>query len=567
MDIQKSIKKRLDFIYNKDYSPEILQKIASRIEGAKKNIPVGNEKWSEEDIILITYGDSIIEPIKKPLQVIREFLNKYLSEEITLVHILPFFPYSSDDGFSVIDYKTVNPELGDWSDIEKLSERYRLMFDLIINHVSQHSSWFQNYLADKEPGKSYFIEVDPSENLSKVVRPRSLPLLTRAETAKGTKHVWTTFSADQIDLNFRSPELLAEMVDIFLLYFEKGASMIRLDAIAFLWKEIGTSCLHLPQTHEFVKLLRDITEYLTPSIILLTETNVPNKENLSYYGNNDEAHMVYQFSLPPLLLNTLYSENSKYLTQWAVTIPELPETNTFFNFTASHDGIGVRPLEGLLPDREFSRLINGMENLGAKISTRRNSNGTDSPYEINVSYFDAMKGIHSGTDNFQIERFICSQTIMLAFKGIPAFYIHSLLATPNYYEGVEKTGANRSINRRKWDKNTLYNLLDTETDNQLVIMSLKELIRIRKSCKSFHPQCNQEVPEIDESVFCIKRNNGELLCVSNIASEQKYLDLSPVIERNQVYIDLISGEDFLEVSANLILRPYQTVWLVKKILR
>jgi sucrose phosphorylase len=293
MELREKIKKHLDFIYKSEYDESIVQRIVQRVEQVKSKFKGEGSKWTEKDILLITYGDSIINDFEPTLQTLKSFLDKYFKNVLSYVHILPFFPYSSDDGFSVIDYKKVDPKLGNWSNVEDLSADYKLMFDLVINHISQYSDWYQNYLQGKKPGKNYFIEVDPELDLSAVVRPRSLPLLTSAETPNGIKHVWTTFSEDQIDLNFANPELLAEMVDIFLLYFERGATMIRLDAIAFLWKEIGSNCLHLPETHEFVKLLRDLTDYISPELILLTETNVPNKENLSYFGDNDEANMVY----------------------------------------------------------------------------------------------------------------------------------------------------------------------------------------------------------------------------------------------------------------------------------
>jgi sucrose phosphorylase len=559
--LPNQIKKRLDFIYKGDYSSDVIDRIVKEVELTKDAIHRTDEKWTERDSVLITYGDSIKDGKRNPLKVLNEFLDNYLGKSISYVHILPFFPYSSDDGFSVIDYNQVNPELGDWSDIKDLTANYKLMFDLVINHISQESEWFRNYLNGIEPGKSYFIEADPNSDLSKVVRPRSLPLLTQVETTEGLKHVWTTFSADQIDLNFKNPLLLEEMIKIFLLYLRKGANMIRLDAIAFLWKEIGTSCLHLPETHEFVKLLRDIVDVINPSLILLTETNVPNKENLSYFGNNDEAHMVYQFSLPPLLINTLYTEKSDYLTKWAMTIPELPSENTFFNFTASHDGIGVRPLEGLVPPEEIGFLIDGLKEAGALVSTKRNSDGTDSPYEINVTYFDALKAIHNGMDNLQNERFICSQTIMMTMKGVPAFYIHSLLGTHNDFDGVKQTGMNRSINRKKWLRDELFGLLDSDTGHRFIFQRLSKLINTRKAQGSFHPNCNQKVINLGSSFFCITRNNNELISISNITASEKFVNHSEIPFEHKFYKDIIGSVD-VNVSQPIPLVPYQTIWLI-----
>lgn len=563
MKLKNRLKEHLQFIYKEDYSDELLIKIHDLIRSHKRKNTDKKEKWNESDIVLITYGDSITNQKDKPLAVLQRFLKQKLSNTISTVHILPFFPYSSDDGFSVIDYKKVNPELGSWFDIENLEKDFYLMFDLVINHISRQSKWFQGYLKGENQYLDFFIEVDPQTDLSEVIRPRSLPLLTKVITSAGEKHVWTTFSDDQIDLNFSNPEVLVEMLKVLLVYIEKGTKILRLDAIAFLWKNIGTSCLHLPKTHQVVKLIRDVMEYLDPTSIVLTETNVPNKENLSYFGNGDEAHMVYQFSLPPLLLYTLYAGDSKYLNQWAVKIPELPENNTFFNFTASHDGIGVRPLEGLLPDKEKELLFSQMVKNGGQISTKTNPDGSESPYELNITYFDALKETKFGPDGLQEKRFICSQIVMAALQGIPAFYIHSLTATQNYIEGVRKTGRARTINRKKWNENELLAELSGNTKTARVFNELISILKIRKNEPAFHPSAWQEIIDFNNSVFLIRRtsryNYSQVLSVSNITRTKVDIDLSELLETHE-YIDIITGKK-LPYNLAPSLLPYQTMWV------
>lgn len=554
------INKRLIRIYG-DHLPEgYTDRFLATIEKYTTPGETGN-KWNESDVVLITYGDSIINTGNPGLRVLGRFLNRHLAQVMSFVHILPFYPYTSDDGFSVVDYKAVNPELGDWEDVKKLGQDFKLMFDLVINHISQKSTWFRNYLQGKDPGKDYFIEVEPDTDLTKVIRPRSLPLLTPFETTRGRRHVWTTFSDDQIDLNFSNPEVLLEMVKVLLHYLENGASMIRMDAIAFLWKETGTACLHLPETHEVVKLLRDVMELVNPKSILLTETNVPNKENLSYFGAGDEAHMVYQFSLPPLLLHALFSGNARYFNRWAASIPALKDNCTFFNFTASHDGIGVRPLEGLLPDEELAELIQGITASGGMISTRRQNDGSDSPYEMNITYLDAMKRTKNGADDLQLERFLASQTVMMEMKGVPAFYIHSLLGTHNYQEGVEKTGRARTINRRKWEESEIEALLDQDTSHAKILGELKRRISIRKSQPAFHPDGDQQVVDAGKELIAIKRispdQSREILCLTNVTDKIQHIEA-----------DNIDGYDLLKDSKvelennQLTLQPYQTMWLV-----
>lgn len=563
-EIKSILAKRIQAIYDQKFDGELLDHLTDLVKEAKENyVPTSANKWTEKDTILITYGDSIVDLDDLPLETLRSFAKRYLSDVISIIHILPFFPYSSDDGFSVIDYRQVNPNLGTWKNIENLIPDFNIMADLVINHISQYSDWFQNYLKGENPGKDFFIDVDPSLDLSAVVRPRSLPLLTPVKTPEGEKHVWTTFSSDQIDLNFASPALLIEMAKVFLLYLLKGARVIRLDAIAFLWKEIGTNCLHLPQTHEVVKLMRDIMDIIHPSLVLLTETNVPNKENLSYFGEGDEANMVYQFSLPPLLLHALYTGNSKYLTKWALEIPELDENSTFFNFTASHDGIGVRPLEGLVPKEEFDKLVQGMHGLGAHISTKRNSDGSDSPYEMNITYLDALRANIKGYDDNHLQRFICSQTLMMTLQGVPAFYIHSLLGTRNYYEGVKRTGMPRTINRKKWSTNELYPLLKSSTPQRELFDELRRIIKIRRDTAAFHPNAKQEVIDFDERLFIVYRGeNNNLLCIANVTDKPISIDIDNIPGEADYNYDLIAESPLVTTSDDLLLKPYQVMWLV-----
>lgn len=559
----------LKLLYGEEIAIQLIDKIYHLLKADFASSFVENlHKWDQNNIQLITYGDSIINEGEKPLVTLHRFLNKYLKDTITGVHILPFSPYSSDDGFAVIDYLQVNPELGDWEDIEAIANEFNLMVDLVLNHVSSESEWFKQFKAGEKPGCDYFIEVDPNTDLSQVVRPRSSPVLVNVETANGEKYVWATFSEDQIDVNFANPDVFLEYVKIILFYVQRKARYIRLDAVGFLWKEIGTSCIHLKETHAAIRILREILQLLNPSITLITETNVPNRENLSYFGNRNEAHMIYNFSLPPLVLNALLQGKSDYLKTWMMSMPPAPIGCAYFNFTASHDGIGLRPTEGLLTEEEYHTLLQKMKDFGGKISMRKQADGRESPYEVNITYFDAMKGTAQGEDQWQIERFLCSQTIMLALEGIPAFYIHSFLATPNDLDGVEKTGRNRSINRHQWDYDTLEALLNDPTSPQsIVLKELSRRIQIRRQQPAFHPNATQytlhplnkslfvfwrQSPQRDQSVFCIHS-------LSHTPQQLRLTDLNLFV--TEPWIDLLSEQSIGEIYETILLQPYQCVWI------
>jgi len=508
--------------------------------------------WTVGDTLLIAYGDSVRAEGEKPLATLKHFADKRLQGAFSTIHILPFFPYSSDDGFSVVHFRQVDPALGDWSDIEALRGRFNLMFDLVLNHVSRASGWFRDFELGIAPGSRYFVEVDPKTNLSTVVRPRSLPLLSPVRARDGLKHVWTTFSPDQVDLNFSNPDVLFELLDILLFYISMGARIIRLDAIAYLWKQVGTSCIHLPQTHEIVKLMRDLLELAAPHVILLTETNVPHAENISYFGEGDEAHMVYQFSLPPLVLHAALSGNAKYLTKWAGGLADPPPGCTFLNFTASHDGIGVRPMEGIVPDADIAWLVEEAKKRGGAVSSRKMEDGSERPYELNITYFDAVSG-----PEFHVERFLATQSVPLVMKGVPAVYINNVVATTNDHKLVEQTGRARSINRTKWNMAELdRRLADPKSVSARVLDGYLHMLRVRADCAAFHPDGAQRVLELDERVFAVARSFpkgvARVIALTNFSGDEVPVRL------DAGGTDLLSGR---KVTQDVKLAPYGVMWV------
>ncbi|MDT0581378.1 sugar phosphorylase [Brumicola blandensis] len=586
VNLQEKVKHHLEVIYegvlnSSDISaivPELISKIGIQsAEDCHYPTPHKN-RWDESDIIMITYGDSIVENMdtsefgyqQKPLKTLLRFLEDYADLIISHVHILPFFPYSSDDGFSVIDYSTVNQSLGDWSDIEKIADKYGLMTDLVINHCSSRSQWFQNFIAKDGIGSDYFFTASPSDDLKAVVRPRTSDLLKEVETASGIEHVWCTFSHDQVDFDFRNPKVLLTFVDIIRLYLDKGTKIFRLDAIAFLWKVAGSPSINLHQTHEVVRLLRTLIEHAEPETVIITETNIPNRENLTYFGNANEAHAIYNFSLPPLLLNTLVTGDCSYLKSWMMSMPPAQNGTTYFNFIASHDGIGLRPAEGLLSDEELTSLANCMQNFGGRVSWRATENGEQKPYELNIALIDALKGTLEGADKYQLQRFICAHAIMLGLEGIPGIYIHSLLGTPNDEEKVLNTGQNRGINRHRWDYKSLVTHLDNNKSvHAKVLSSLSMLIRIRRSQAAFHPNATQFTLQLGRRIFGYWRQSADrqqsIFCISNISHKTKKVRLSDInLIENSLWFDLIGEKPIDPNTEDLVLKPYQTMWISNK---
>lgn len=579
MTAQERIKDCLNFIYGPGVAGPVMAQLQQRLADFKQRYPgLGQpvepgQRLTQADAMLITYGDQVREPGKPYLQSLAEVLNDRLAGVISSVHILPFYPYSSDDGFSVIDYTRVDPDLGDWEDIDRLRANFRLMFDAVINHISAQSAWFRAFLQNQPPYTAYFITEDPGTDLSSVTRPRTLPLLTRVKTPGGPKHVWTTFSADQIDLNYKNPATLLDIVDLLLLYVAHGAEFIRLDAIAYIWKEVGTSCIHLPQVHKIVQLFRGVLDEVAPGVMIITETNVPHAENVSYFGDGrHEAQLVYQFSLGPLVLHSFRTGSAEKLRAWAAGLEELPETATFFNFIASHDGIGVRPAEGILTPEEIQALADQALARGGQVSYKTNSDGSQSPYELNITLFDMLSDPNDGgeTEAFQISRFMASQAILLALAGVPGIYVHSLAGSANYQEGLAKTGRARSLNREKWQRAELETRLnDPHSRAYRVFQSYVNMLRARAGQPAFHPNGSQQVLDGGSpAVFSLLRvspdGRDRVLCLHNVSADPQPFSVDAAgLSLPGRLRDILTGDTFRLDSARLqlSLAPYEVRWL------
>ncbi len=568
MSLFAKVAHHLENIYPDQNKQALTQNCLDAMRLSDEKLHVTKDKlWDQRDCLMITYGDTFSQADTKPLNSLMDFLSRYLDGIINGVHILPFFPYTSDDGFAVQDYDNVRPALGDWQDINEIADKFRLMADIVINHASSSHDWFKQFEQGLEPGRDYFKTNDPDEDLSMVVRPRPFDLLRPTMTPEGIKHVWCTFSHDQVDLNFENPDVLIEFLKIIRRYIDHGVRIFRMDAVAFLWKVAGTTSLHLPQTHEIIKLIRTLTDYIDETIILITETNVPNAENLSYFGNANEAHMIYNFSLPPLLLHALLTGKSEHLRHWVASMPSLQNGCTYLNFTASHDGIGLRPVEGLMEQAEIDLMLDTVELFGGKVTMRSLGNGEEKPYEMNITYFDALKGTVNGEDEFQFERFIASQSIMMSMQGIAAFYVHSLLGTSNDYERLQRKGRNRSINRHKWDYISLQQQLeDPNNIHARVFNALRRRICVRTQQPAFHPDATMYMMQPQSGFFgFLRQHKGEgqlLYSITNLQATNRPLSLYDLnLSPEENWIDLLSGQ-YIK-SEELEFSPYQTVWITQ----
>ncbi len=550
-------------ILNRIYDAQTAAQVAAMLRNRLPAIPqpAPPERFSERNTVLITYGDSLQRHAEAPLQTLVDFAVSRLKPYFSHLHILPFYPYSSDDGFAVKDFYKVNSALGTWQEIAQLADHFGLMFDAVFNHISAQSNWFAAFLQQDPAYRDMFIAMPPDTDLSAVTRPRTSPLLTPFQRADGTiLHVWTTFSADQVDINYADPKTLLRMVDVLLFYVERGASMIRLDAIAYLWKQPGTDCIHLSQTHAVIQLMRAVLDAVAPGTLLITETNVPHTENVTYFGNGyNEAQLVYNFTLPPMLFHTMLSGDCTQLKRWVASLTTPSDRTTFFNFTASHDGIGLRPVEGILSGDELAAMIAQVERVGGRVSYRTNPNGTSSPYELNISYIDAVTDPDEPLAH-QAQRFLVTQAIAMGLAGIPAVYIHSLLGSRSDMAGMQSGGRNRLINRAKLPVDEVEAALSTSGSlRDQVFRGVLRLLEVRRQHAAFHPNSAQEVLATgNPHVFGLRRTpvtDPPLILLFNVTGQPQ---TATVPSLTSCY-DLLSQKGL--DGPTVTLPPYHAYWL------
>ena len=538
------------------------------------------ERFSEKDMALITYGDIVQGDGGTPLSLLHDFVNAYNRGAVNTLHILPFFPYSSDRGFSVVDFRQVDPKLGTWDDIRKKKTRYDLMFDAVLNHCSSRSRMFREFLNGNPLFQDFFIAYDSPDDLtpdqrSKIFRPRTSDILTRFDTIQGPKWVWTTFSEDQIDLNFRNPAVLMQVVDSILFYVRRGADMLRLDAVTYVWAEPGTDCVHLPETHEIVKLLRDVVDTVASGVALVTETNVPHEDNVSYLGNgHDEAHMVYNFALPPLVLHTFYREDTTVISEWASNVKAPSNTTTFLNILDTHDGIGLMGVKEILAQKEIDFLIEKARERGAYISYKMTEDGTQEPYEINSTWWSAINEETANEEmGLQVKRYVASRSLSLVLPGIPAWYVHGALATPNDHDLVKRTGINRDVNRSTVDRMAIAKAFADPGSKAAVLRSLVPKLNLtRTQQRAFHPNGEHRVLKVSPHVFVVCRTSPEgeqhIVTITNVTSRPipVKIAISELAVHDTIWWDLLGEREWEAKDGTILipLEPYDVIWLKPK---
>ena len=537
--------------------------------------------FTEKDTVLIAYGDHLQRDDEAPLKTLGDWCAKYLKGILSTVHVLPFHPSTSYEGYAITDYRAVDDKMGSWQDLEELNENFHLMMDLVLNHCSSEHPWFQQFLSDEEPGRRYFTTMEEPETpwLKAVYRARNLPLLHPFETAAGTKHVWTTYSPDLIDMNWAEPDVFLEFMEIVFDSVARGARIIRLDAFVYLWKKAGTNCINQEENHEFVRLFQDVLQMANAHRvkILPSITNVTQEANYAYFGKDEEARkadLIYHLPLSALLLYSLYKGDATVIRQWLSKLPKAPPNRAYLNLAASHDGIGLTWLKDLIPQESIDELIEEAVKHGALLSSRKKTvNDDDKPWELNATYFSACSSDEPGNESEHIARFLATQNVVLALRGVPALYLSLFLAGRNDYERAKQWKDNRAINRGRfsideWEKKAE----QEESVEAQVISALTNMLKVRTHCSAFHPDGDQTIVDtgVDEVLAILRKptetkEGSAVLCLTNFSGLPVSIlksSFGNYFQNDEIAVDMLTDVQLAE-GADIKLLPYQVLWLTK----
>ena len=582
-------------------------------EGATGAEPGAARVPEAADVALIAYADSIRGAGGSPLAALLRFVRRYLPEgSINTLHLLPFFPWDTDRGFSVQDYRAVDPRNGTWADIEALAGEFaHLMADLVINHASLDNPLVQGALTGDARYRDFVIRYDDGEQpdaseLAALTRPRPDPVLTRyylvaagghtramfdppattgaaddGSSVRGGGWVWTTFSrppnADgsaatrQVDLNFRNPRVLLEMVEVLLCYRGHGADWVRLDAAGYMWKELGTASIHHPNTHRLLQVMRDALAGRA-DLVSVAEVNEPQDTILPYLGSSEsavESDLVYQFGHFPLAVHALMSGDARHFKRWLGTLEPFAGRQ-FITVYGSHDGMGRKPVLGLLPDADLERMVQNLVNEhGALPNYARQAGGGRIIYELCATPWSLINRADAGERlPLQVDRYVACGALGLVLRGVPAFYINGLLGVPNRLDPAH-LDENRSINREQFDEAALYAELDDRGGQmRQVLERLLNLIALRAAEPAFAPGgAPLQVLDTPAAVVAVVADGGgrRVVALTNVSAAAQRIALDPALfSRRSEVVELITGNTWPRSAGamlELTLAPYKVQWL------
>lgn len=490
---------------------------------------MGQNNRLQNKIQLITYADSLGKDFKE----LDRALDLYFKDVVSGIHVLPFYPSSGDRGFSPLTHLEVDPVFGTWEDVKKIGTHHDFMCDVIVNHISRESKWFQDYLAkgDQSEFADYFITAEKFSRhlkkrretlpkailkleelvnkmrkvdvvfhqggvnkavLKKIYRPRPGTPFVEVEFKDGTKkNIWCTFSKDQIDVDINNPAIRQYFKDVLIFLASQGVKLVRLDAFGYAAKERGTNNFLIPQDYELVQELAQVAHEHGMAILPEVHNHYSFQVNLAQTKGVD---YVYDFALPLLVMNALFTQRNGNLTHWITIRPANCITTL-----DTHDGLPVPDVEDLMPEEERQLVCETIRKNGGKDAMR--ASGTNSAnldvYQINCTYYSAL----AENDN----AYVLARAMQFFVPGIPQVYYVGLLAGKNDAELLDRTGNGRDINRHGYTLEEIAHEVERP-----VVKRLFQLIRFRNSYSAFNGEFYQKESPAHQLILGWK--NGAAAC-------------------------------------------------------
>lgn len=450
----------------------------------------------KNEVMLITYADSLGGNLKE----LRDILDKYYSKAVGGLHILPFFPSSGDRGFAPIRYDIVDEAFGDMGDVKKLSENNYLMYDFMVNHISRSSHMFKDFKEKKDESKykDFFIRYkdfwkngQPTEEEIKAIYKRK-PKAPYYEVnfKDGSKeNVWCTFAEEQIDLNMKSKLVKEFIKETLISMCENGASIIRLDAFAYAIKKAGTNCFFIePDIWELLHQIKDIVSRYNVDILPEIHEHYKIQHKIA-----EKGFWIYDFALPVLVLNALYSGKGDNLKRWLDLCPMKQ-----FTTLDTHDGIGIVDVKDLMTDEEIEETKEAMFTKGANVKKIYNEaayNNLDI-YQVNCTYYSAL-----GNND---KAYLLARAIQFFAPGIPQVYYVGMLAGENDIKLMESTKNGRDINRHYYSSEEI----KKNFEERKIVRDVRALMELRNSNLAFGLE-GECITKTDGSRITIVRKCGE----------------------------------------------------------
>eukprot|EP00759_Apiculatamorpha_spiralis_P029240 PhF_6_TR31490/c0_g1_i2/m.46329/K00690/E2.4.1.7; sucrose phosphorylase len=524
---------------------EALAKISQRMRQREIHDGKRTIRHSTSQNILIVYPNHV----QPTLDTTNAFISKYCLYCFSHVHVLPYHPSTSYEGYAITDYVKVDDTWGGEMALTSLlqSNQVDLLADIVLNHCSSQHPWIED--VDK---KDYVLSsedvISSSSWTSTVKRARDTDLFSNIHG----RLLWTTYSPDLVDLAIcKNPRVLVEIVEIMEHEVMRGASILRLDAFVYVWKKLGTNCVNVqPESSRLVSLFRKILPshvQLLPSI-----TNVTQQENYEYIREPQCADYVYLLPLSGMTLYSILSKSPLHLMRFLRDTPPAPLGKAYVPMTASHDGIGLSWLRDLLKPEELETLMKQASSTSCRLSSR-----CGAPWELNATYFEAC-----GRD---VRKFILSQVLTLVVRGVPATYFASLVAGENDERGVEVTGDNRAINRGRFDMATLEGKLrQGNSTTAVALRTLVGFLRRRRFCcwGDFDVNADMVVEEEGENDVLAIRRGANTLCLFNFSDEERvYSNKTKSLGENSKSYDIITMNVVEHSEGVIIVHPWQSLVL------